>query len=431
VNPDQDDAGKRPGNGVFRHEAMAAAQDTRPYGTVLLIGDRLMTRLAWAGMAVVVLILVFLLTFSTSRKVKWQGVVVPEGGTVSILAPSAGSVSQVLVAEGEDVKAGQALFVVSDARANTRIEGSVGSVSDLLATRRDSLEQEMTERHQQLDGQRGPLRARIVEYDRELQAMVEQERLQRDIVALAEQTAQTYAELVSSRYVSGVAARERQADLLDKRQRLAEVRRQIASLRREKISARLELDNLDVQSQRDTRDMQRNVAELGQQIVENSGLRTVIVRAQSDGTIGTVNIVAGQSVAALTALAVIIPAHLPLEVEMYAPSKAVGLMRVGMDVTMRYPAFPYQKFGLHHGSVKAISRSTMRADEVRLPQGVLDSGAEPLYRVRVSLDSAKVRAYGEDIALRPGMLAEGDVSLERRRLYEWILDPLFTVTGRI
>jgi membrane fusion protein len=54
-----------------------------------------------------------------------------------------------------------------------------------------------------------------------------------------------------------------------------------------------------------------------------------------------------------------------------------------------------------------------------------------LYRVRVSLDSAKVRAYGEDVSLRPGMLAEGDVTLERRRLYEWILDPLFTVTGRI
>ena len=73
----------------------------------------------------------------------------------------------------------------------------------------------------------------------------------------------------------------------------------------------------------------------------------------------------------------------------------------------------------------------MRADEVRLPESVLESGAEPLYRVRVSLDSAKVRAYGEDVSLRPGMLAEGDVTLERRRLYEWILDPLFTVTGRI
>jgi membrane fusion protein len=430
VTPEQD-PDKPAHTGMFRHEAMDASRSTRPYGTVLLIGDRLMTRLAWVGMLLVVFILAFLLTFSTSRKVKWQGVVVPQGGTVSILAPSAGSISEVLVAEGQEVKAGQPLFVVSDARSNTQIAGSVGSVSDLLATRRDSLEQDMRERRLQLDGQRAPLRARIGEYDRELQAMVEQEYLQRQIVDLAEQTARTYAELVNSRYVSGVSARERQADLLDKRQRLAELRRQIASLRREKISAKLELDNLEVQSQRDSRDMQRNVAELGQQIAENSGLRTVVIRAQSDGTIGTVNIVTGQSVAALASLAVIIPAHLPLEVEMYAPSKAVGLMRVGMDVTMRYPAFPYQKFGLHRGKVKAISRSTMRADEVRLPESVLESGAEPLYRVRVSLDSAKVRAYGEDVSLRPGMLAEGDVTLERRRLYEWILDPLFTVTGRI
>jgi membrane fusion protein len=33
--------------------------------------------------------------------------------------------------------------------------------------------------------------------------------------------------------------------------------------------------------------------------------------------------------------------------------------------------------------------------------------------------------------LLAGMAVEADVLLERRRLYEWVLEPLYTVTGRL
>ena len=39
-------------------------------------------------------------------------------------------------------------------------------------------------------------------------------------------------------------------------------------------------------------------------------------------------------------------------------------------------------------------------------------------------------AYGEPVALQPGMQLEADVLIEQRRLIEWVLDPLFTLTGR-
>lgn len=59
----------------------------KSYGTVLLLGDRLAGGMALAGVLIVALILLFLATFSTSRRVQWQGVVVPAGGTVSVIAP--------------------------------------------------------------------------------------------------------------------------------------------------------------------------------------------------------------------------------------------------------------------------------------------------------------------------------------------------------
>ncbi|XQA79056.1 HlyD family secretion protein [Xanthomonas sacchari] len=423
--------GEKISRGVFRRHALVASAEPKSYGTVLLLGDRFVGGMALAGMLVVALILLFLATFSTSRKVQWQGLVVPQGGTVAVIAPSAGSVSRILVNEGERVKAGQAMFMLSESLGNARLEGGDGAIPELLDERRQSLKREATERHRRAELLKSSMLERLADYDEEIRAASQQEQLQLQVIALAEQTSKTYSELESSRYVSGIAVREKRLDLLDKRQRLVDIRRQIQQLRRERISLDSDVQDQIAQSKLDSLDLQRKTFELDQQLTESTGTRTVVVRALGNGIVGTVNVASGQGVGPLSQLAVLIPEDRPLEVEMYAPSQAVGLMREGMDVSLRYSAFPYQKFGQQKGRVKEISLSTMRAEEIRLPESLMKSGAEPLYRVRVDIDSPTVKVYGTEVPLRPGMLVEGSVNLERRKLYEWILDPLFTVTGRL
>jgi len=39
--------------------------------------------------------------------------------------------------------------------------------------------------------------------------------------------------------------------------------------------------------------------------------------------------------------------------------------------------------------------------------------------------------YGKPVALQPGMQLEADVLIENRKLIEWVLDPLYTLTGKI
>ena len=58
------------------------------------------------------------------------------------------------------------------------------------------------------------------------------------------------------------------------------------------------------------------------------------------------------------------------------------------------------------------------------------ASSEPVYRITVELARQTVTAYGEALPLQAGMTLEADIALERRRLYEWVLDPLYTVTGR-
>ncbi len=55
---------------------------------------------------------------------------------------------------------------------------------------------------------------------------------------------------------------------------------------------------------------------------------------------------------------------------------------------------------------------------------------EPVYRITVDLKQQTVTAYGNPMPLQPGMKLEADVLLERRRLVEWMLEPLFSISGR-
>jgi len=56
---------------------------------------------------------------------------------------------------------------------------------------------------------------------------------------------------------------------------------------------------------------------------------------------------------------------------------------------------------------------------------------EPLYRITVDVPKQSVTAYGKSHPLQAGMLLDADVMQERRHLYEWVLEPLFSLSGKI
>jgi membrane fusion protein len=204
-------------------------------------------------------------------------------------------------------------------------------------------------------------------------------------------------------------------------------------MQRELIAADAEARDLALQSQRDRQASQRAIAALEQDLVENEARREVVVRAPQDGTVSAIAVEAGQSVSATQALAALVPAGSVLEAELYAPSRAAGFVKPGMQVLLRYQAFAYQKFGQARGTVREVASSAMRQDDLQLPGAVAANGVagEPLYRVRVKLESQAVSVYGRPQVLRAGALLDASILLERRRLYEWLLDPLYSAVGRV
>ena len=69
-----------------------------------------------------------------------------------------------------------------------------------------------------------------------------------------------------------------------------------------------------------------------------------------------------------------------------------------------------------------------------LPQGALPNnvvGSEGLYRVRVRLTAQTISAYGQPQTLAAGTQLEADIELDKRRLVEWVFEPLLSLKGRV
>lgn len=374
-----------------------------------------------------------LASLSVTRKVQASGVLLPSQGLVRVVSPQAGLITEQRVSEGQAVRAGEVLFVLSGERASPSEGEAVRRVSALLRSRRDSLQQDAAQVRLQAGQSLDAAQARLDSLTAEGQGIQAQIALQQRRVALAEATLQRYADLQAAHFVSPAQWQDKQGELLAQQQALLDLERARATRARDAAAASAEVQRLRVQAERDQQAQQRQLAELEQDLAENEARRELVVRSPQAGTVSAVAAQLGQAVAAAQPLATVLPADATLQAELYAPSRAIGFVQVGMPVLLRHEAYAYQKFGMSQGRVLEIAQTAMRADDWG-PAGGLTPAAlppEPLYRIRVALDRQSVTAYGVEHPLKAGAAVQASIALDHRRLAEWILEPLYTLRGQL
>ena len=56
---------------------------------------------------------------------------------------------------------------------------------------------------------------------------------------------------------------------------------------------------------------------------------------------------------------------------------------------------------------------------------------EPVYRVDVKLDAQIVASGDQNLALRPGMSVNADILQEKRKVWEWVFEPILSLKERL
>ncbi|MGE0672376.1 MAG: HlyD family secretion protein [Methylibium sp.] len=370
-----------------------------------------------------------------TRKARVAGVLVPDQGVIRLLPPEAATVLERHAQEGQTVRRGDALFVLSVDRS-TASGDAQASVQRSLAVKERSLQGAVQQQAALLEAQRIALERQIADRRGELAQLQVETQLHRQRLVLAEQAMARLESLRADNFISSAQVQAKSEEVLAVQAQLQGLERQRATQLREIGALEVQRRELPLRAQVATGELERDLATVAQEAAETEARQRIVVRAPSDGVLGAVLADPGQSVSPAAALASLVPSDARLQAHLYAPSSALGFVRPDQTVLLRYQAYPYQKFGHQTGHVLQVSRTPLQSAELAgVPlAGVANYSTvsgEPLYRITVALDRQSVPAYGQQQALSAGMQLEADVELDRRRLFEWLFDPRLGLTGRV
>jgi membrane fusion protein len=412
-------------------------------GEILLAQPLSTSYLAWLSVLLCAAVITALFTVDYTRKERVTGQLTLDKGMVKIYAPPVtGVVTQKLVKEGDTVLAGQALFAISVERASSTGGDTQAQIVRQIAQRRQHLSDErekinrvMMQDEVALQQRIAFLRQRIVFLEQEIKQLVQEIDTQTKRYRLSQSALARSRELLKQDFVSQARVDELEQDTLDQQQKLQNAQRQqtmqqkdLTQFNSDLSTWQSDLRNMPLTRQNRLSEVDRQLLALDQETVDTESKRELVVNAPQAGQVTTILFEVGQTVQAEKPLAALLPSHSKLQASIYLPSRAYGFIEKNQAVLMRYPAYPYQKFGQYGGKVLEVGRTALSIDELKAAGQVMN---EPFYRVLVELESQSIQAYGKPITLQDGLQVEADILIDTRKLYEWVLEPLYSVTGKL
>ncbi len=429
--PRDEDHKAKPPTPLFREEAVEAQQT--PWVGTILLEPRVSHRIAARVSVAIALALVALLVLgSYTRKERIKGWLVPESGIARVVAINSGTVTSLSVSEGQKVVKGQPLLVLSN-DVQTETVGPAGTeVVRKLASRRATLIAQREAEERVAAQQQDELRGRVEALSDEAGFLAGETDLQRRRIEITRGTLSRAKQLRQRGIITKASLGTIEGEHLDQEAKLQSLERSLSQLKRELAAAKTALSEQPLKDNIRLGEVDREIATVEQAAAEAEARRQAVMLAPHDGTITAIQTETGGSVAANATLLSIVPEGSALQAQLFAPSRAIGFIRKGSEVNLRYQPFPYQNFGFYKGTVANVSMTAINPAELpRQLSGLTEfyGATAPVYRITVDLARQDVTAYGKAVPLQAGMQLEADILIERHRLIEWLLYPLFSKTG--
>lgn len=420
-------------NRLFRKEAIEAKQ-VKWVGDIILTRPISFTFLTIVGFGISICIIIFLIFGSFTKRSTVQGQLTPINGLVKVYALESGIISEKKVSEGQKVEQGDILYVISNVRYAP--QGDVQkAIKEQIIIREKSLQDEKNKYNAIHINERDELKSKILSLRNDISKIVDLIKSQEQRIILSQNTLQRYQDLLTQDYISKDQFQQKKEELLDQKSKLQ-------NLEREKISISSQLESFEIRFKvlknkqtNDLSQLDRQIATTQQELTEIQAKQKIVIRASEAGIATAVSAEVGQQVDTSKPMLSIIPEHTLLIAQLYVPSNAIGFIKQGDNVLLRYQGYPYQKFGHATGTVNSISKTSLSSRELNsigdLGWANIRNPNDPIYVVKVLLKQQAIEAYGKQQRLQVGMLLEADILQEKRRLYEWALDPLYSITGKL
>jgi hemolysin D len=411
-------------------------------------------KVLWALLSLLLALLLWASVGRLDIVVVAEGKLIPQSYVKIVQPAEAGIVKDILVKEGETVKAGQTLMrmdaIITDADASSlaadaqrkrltlrRIDAELGGMpfrigaSDPPSLARE-VEAQFRANRAALDAALAEERSRLNKAAQELAAAEQVKRKLQETLPHYRDQDQAFDKLAKDGFAGPLMASDKKRERIEKEQDLKTQEHQIESVKAtiqqsEKRLAQIESDYRR-QLYAERNDIQGQADKLGQEISKQAHKQNLLeLKAPQDSVVKDLAThTAGTVVQPGTVLLTLVPKEEALRAEVWVPNEDIGFMRPGLPVKLKFAAFPFQKYGMVDGTVEHVSADAADAaiGNSSAP-GAPGRQNQPLvYKALVTLRTLQLEMDGERFPLSVGMQTNAEIKLGDRTVMEYLLSPV-------
>lgn len=381
-----------------------------------------------------------------------EGKLVPESYVKIVQPPEAGIVKDILVKEGETVRAGQVLMrmdmLITEADGKSlaaesrrkrltlrRIDAELSGRAFRIEARDPSdlareIEAQYRANRAALEAALAEESSRLVKARQELAAAEQvRQKLEETLPHYREQD-QAFQKLAKDGFAGPLMAGDKRRERIEKEQELKTQHHLIESARAsiqqsEKKLAQLESDyrrqlhteRNDIQGQIDKLDQEMAKQAHKQELLELKAPQDGVVKDLATHTVGTV-------VQPGTVLLTLVPRDEALRAEVWVSNDDIGFVRPGQSVKLKFAAFPFQKYGMAEGTVEHVSADAVDSDTNGPPSDAARRTRPLIYKALVTLPEMALAMDGHRFSLSAGMQTNAEIKLGSRTVLEYLLSPI-------
>lgn len=415
---------------LFRKEAVSH-QSERLTGSITLAQPLSIKLTVIILVSVAIAIVTFLFTAEYSRKETVRGFLMPNKGVIKSFATQGGTIENLLVKEGDLVEKGQALatMIIHQNSADglslsSKLQRQLTSQLALLDEEISQYQSIQVQENQNLENKASALKNEKTALESQLTIAIEKLEL-----LLAQQ--RDVEQLNNHGFISKFEKENQQQALLEAKQEKQNITRLLLQQNNRISQTDFDKANLPQQYTLRINSLLREKADIENQLAQVQNGHSYTITASHAGTVTGIQVVEGETLSPSKAqskpLLHILPKGSELVAELLLPTRSAGFIAKGQTSRLRFEAFPYQRFGFIKSEITRIDRALIAPNEVQLPIVF----QEPVYRLRAKLTQQQIQAYGQVFELKSGMLFEADIMLDQRTLIEWLLEPIYSLRGRV
>jgi hemolysin D len=382
-----------------------------------------------------------------------EGKLVPQSYVKIVQPAESGIVKEILVKEGDNVRAGQVLMRMDT--LNT--DADAKSIQSDFQTKRLSLRRIDAELADQafrpqagdpphlaaavqaqyranrasFEAALAEERSRLAKARQDLAAAIEVRRKFSSVLPHYREQERAFEKLGKDGFAGDVLVSDKRRERIEKEEELNTQGHVIESARAGVQQSEMKLVQIDSDYRRqlhaERSEAQRAFDKLGQELAKQNHRKELLeLRATQDSVVkdlATHSI--GTVVQPGTVLLTLVPRNDTLRAEVWLSNEDIGFVKEGQPVRLKFAAFPFQQYGMVQGTVEQIG-----ADSV---DSLASGGAAPAkpgaaqgatYKALVSLKAAALEADGVRFPLSAGMQANAEILLGTRTVLEYLLSPV-------